>query len=54
MFDKQGALNKLNRIKDLNLAEDMPMASFSNFKLGGPADLYIRPQTEGACMGASG
>lgn len=52
MFDKQEALNKLNRIKDLNLAEDMPMASFSNFKLGGPADLYIRPQTEEAFVAA--
>ena len=52
MFDKKRAFNKLKRIKDLNIAEDMSMAPFSNFKMGGPADLYIRPQTEKAFVAA--
>ncbi len=52
MFDKKGALHKLNKIKDLMLAEDMPLAPFSNFKVGGPADIYLRPQTEAAFVAA--
>lgn len=52
MFDKKEALNKLAEIKELNLAEDAPMAGFSNFKLGGPADIHIRPQTIDAFVAA--
>ncbi|MDD2427683.1 MAG: UDP-N-acetylmuramate dehydrogenase [Eubacteriales bacterium] len=52
MFDKNKALSKLKEIRDLYLAEDLNMAPYSNFKLGGPADIYIRPQTEEAFIAA--
>ncbi len=52
MFDKKTALNKLEKIEDLLVAEDVELAPFSNFKLGGPADIYIRPLTERAFIAA--
>lgn len=52
MFDKKAGLHKLKKIKNLLVAEDFELAPFSNFKLGGTADIYIRPLTEDAFVAA--
>lgn len=52
MFDKKEALNELKKISNLLVAEDVSMARSSNFRLGGSADVYIRPLTEDAFVAA--
>ena len=52
MFDKKEALNELKKISNLLVAEDVSMARSSNFRLGGSADVYIRPLTEDAFVEA--
>ncbi|MGM0445080.1 MAG: FAD-binding protein, partial [Bacillota bacterium] len=41
-------INKFNQINDLSVKENVPLKKYTTFEVGGPADLFLVPQSEKA------
>ncbi|MBR7163622.1 MAG: UDP-N-acetylmuramate dehydrogenase [Clostridia bacterium] len=48
----QKLIAKLSAQKNLSMRENAPMAEYTSFQIGGPADLFIEPETKEALIGS--